>query len=423
MDPKKADALGSTAYKRLFDARAHWVRAQDAYFSPEDFRIEINACIQALRNVTFALQADKARIPNFDHWYGEWQSRMRADARMKWSVKARNTIVKAKDLEVHSKMRVSLVGSYIEAEVPTLQAEYSPQVTTANILAEFRNRGISVAYLQHAQLRIERRWVINDFPTSEFLDLLAYCWTFLSRILVDLPSSSTGAPSAESWGLPPCMVDDGEYRSVWVKVSTGEISVIDITRLSTITKEGLDPTKQEDFIAKYSLGKMPTPPRTGNELRDLANHFFGMAKAMLEVDGHLVTVAMLFTHGNEAIFIELRPEDRSDKYRMWRTVATEVKRTQAHSIICIAEAWTATMQPGQPFQHAADVPNRGEAIHLIAASEDGAGFVLVAPFTRAGAEIAIHEAEEYPLDAVTVNVIAPVLSAWKEIAEARRIGG
>lgn len=146
-----------------------------------------------------------------------------------------------------------------------------------------------------------------------------------------------------------------------------------------------------------------------------------MVKTLLKVDGHHVFAVMLFTHGGKAISIELRPEDRSDKYRMWRTVASEVKRIQAHSLICIAEAWTATIPHGQPIQHAADVPNRGEALHLIAASEDGTGFVLSAPFTRVGDEIEIHEVDEYSLD--PVNTIAPVLSVWKEMAEARRVGG
>lgn len=58
---------------------------------------------------------------------------------------------------------------------------------------------------------------------------------------------------------------------------------------------------------------------------------------------------------------------------------------------------------------------------LIAASEDGAGIRFVAPFTRSGKEIIIHETqEEYSLD--SVNVIAPVLAAWKEMAETRKIG-
>lgn len=420
MDTKNKDTPGSTAYKRLFDARTHWVRALEAYFSPEDFRIEINACIQALRNITFVLQADKAGISNFDQWYASWQTKMRADARMKWSVEARNTIVKAKDLELHSKLRVSLIGSYLDAETPTFQVEYSPQITTKAILDELQKKGISAEYLKHAQLRIERRWVINDFPTSEFLSLLSYCWTFLSRVLVDLPNATTGLPPIEGWGLPPCMVDDGEYRSVWIKLSTGAVSFLDPKPLDSIHREQIDPVIQSDVLKRYGLNSTPSRPATGNELRDRAESFFEIAKTMLKVDGHHVFIVMIFTRSNRAVFLELRPEDQSDKYRMWRTVASEVKRTQAHSLICISEAWTATIPLGQPFQHAAEAPNRGEALHLIAASEDGSGFVFSAPFTRVSDEIVIQEPEEYDLE--TVNSIAPVLSAWKEMAKERLVG-
>lgn len=153
----------------------------------------------------------------------------------------------------------------------------------------------------------------------------------------------------------------------------------------------------------------------------MATYFFEMAKTMLKVDGHHVSIVMLFNQSKQAVFLELRPEDRSDKYRMWRTVASEVKRIQARALICISEAWTATIQQSQPFQHAAEVPNRGEALNLIAASEDGDGFAFIAPFTRIGEEIIIHETEECDLD--TINLIAPVLSAWKEMAAARKIGG
>lgn len=254
-----------------------------------------------------------------------------------------------------------------------------------------------------------------------FLELLAYCWTFLSRILNDLPNASNEAPPADGWGLPPCMVDDGEFRSIWVKVSTGAASILDTISSASITKDFRDPANQAAVIEKYGIADIPPLPKTGNELRDMATYFFEMAKTMLKVDGHHVFAVMLFTQSKKFVFLELRPEDQSDKYRMWRRVASDVKRMQASALICISEAWTATIQQGQPFQHAAEVPNRGEALHLIAASEDGDGFVFSASFNRVGEEIVIHETEEHGLD--TVNSLAPVLSAWKEMAAARKIGG
>ena len=111
----------------------------------------------------------------------------------------------------------------------------------------------------------------------------------------------------------------------------------------------------------------------------------------------------------------------SSAFASGREKISPAGRVLQEALICISEAWTATIQQGQPFQHAAEVPNRGEALHLIAASEDGGGFAFSAPFTRVGEEIVIHETEDCGLD--YINSIAPVLSAWKEMAAARRIGG
>lgn len=413
---------GYTACNRLFDAQTHWVRALESYFSPDDFRIEINACIQALRNVTFALQADKSLIPNFEQWYEGsegWQSKMRADEIMKWSVNARNKIVKAKDLELHSKLRASLVGSYLDSEIPIFQSDYSPQISSNIILAEFRKKGISADYMKHAQLRIERRWVIKDFPKTEFLKLLSHCWIFLSRILQDLPNASPHLSLERDWDLPPCMLDNDEFRSCWIKVSTGQVSILN-SRTVDLSSEHSRKQKVES-AKRYGLDTLLSFKNTGNELYDRAKYFFEIAKKMLKTDKHHVFIVFLFTRNKEVAILELQPEERSDKYRMWHKIASEVKLKKAYSIICISEAWTATIPIDQPFQHAAEVPNRGEALKLIAASEDGAGIRFVALFTRSGKEIIIHETqEEYSLD--SVNVIAPVLAAWKEMAETRKIG-
>lgn len=419
MDKNKA-IPGSTAYKRLFDARTHWVRALDAYFSPDDFRIEINACIQALRNVTFVLQADKSEIPNFDVWYSGWQRKMRADEKMRWSVEARNTIVKAKDLELHSKLKAFLIGSYLENEIPNIQFDYSPQISTKQILDEIKKKGIREQNLKNSQLKIERRWVINEFPDSEFLSLLSHCWTFLSRVLSDLPNLESTSRAAGGWGLPPCMIDDGEYRSIWIKVATGEISNLDTNLSQSINKQDFDKELKKQVIEKYGLNSFSASKKSGDDFQDRANTYFEVAKNALRIDGYHMFIVMLFTKNNHAIFLDLRPEDQSDKYRMWRSIASEVKRIRASSMICISEVWTATLTSGDRFQHAAESPNRKEALNLISASEDGRGLVLSAPFERINGKIVIGQTNES--DLAGVNAIAPILAAWEEMRSDRNIG-
>lgn len=54
----------------------------DNYHDPYAFRYELNAFIQALRNITFMLQSEKSRPPSFKDWYVFQQEKMRSDAHM-----------------------------------------------------------------------------------------------------------------------------------------------------------------------------------------------------------------------------------------------------------------------------------------------------------------------------------------------------
>jgi predicted YcjX-like family ATPase len=50
------------AFARLDDAHNLWHQAEVGYFDPNSFRIALNACIQALRSVTFVLQKTKGAL-------------------------------------------------------------------------------------------------------------------------------------------------------------------------------------------------------------------------------------------------------------------------------------------------------------------------------------------------------------------------
>jgi hypothetical protein len=55
-----------TAYRRLDEGHRAWHLALDGYHKIDDFRAGINSAIQSFRNLTFALQKQKAGLPNFD---------------------------------------------------------------------------------------------------------------------------------------------------------------------------------------------------------------------------------------------------------------------------------------------------------------------------------------------------------------------
>ena len=72
-----------TAYNRLDEAHRAWHTALDGYHRIDDFRAGINTAIQALRNLTFALQKHKDGLPDFDIWYVGWQEKMRSNPILK----------------------------------------------------------------------------------------------------------------------------------------------------------------------------------------------------------------------------------------------------------------------------------------------------------------------------------------------------
>lgn len=111
-----------TAENRLREAHRRWHDCADSYHSPEDFRDGLNSAIQALRNVTFALQSAKSKIEGFDLWYAEEQELMKADPVLRWIVDSRNIIVKQDDLKTLSQLKVTVVPSY-DAEAASVASE------------------------------------------------------------------------------------------------------------------------------------------------------------------------------------------------------------------------------------------------------------------------------------------------------------
>ncbi|MDQ3196224.1 MAG: hypothetical protein M3Q32_07625, partial [Pseudomonadota bacterium] len=341
--------------------------------------------------------------------YQVWQERMREDPLMAWSVEARNRIVKQGDLKLHSILRVSIVASYFEHEVPFLQYEATPKLTSAKILRDVQKAPMPLKVMRHGYLRLERRWVANDLPSHELLGVLSHCWEFLSKLLQDAPGvhEATKDSPLSAEGLPPCMVEDPELRSLWVKLATGEASSL------TFEPVVLDPTKKEALLEKYEVRSVKALSSLEDaSLRELAQHYFSLAKIVLRKDKYHILLVVLILRNNSIKLLQLQPEDQADKYRLWRQVAVEVKRSRARALIAISEAWNATFDPAHPFRHAVDYPNRREVLHVIAASDAGETLALIAPFERRDGEIVFGEDEETDSGG-DINLLAPVQAVWR----------
>jgi hypothetical protein len=98
-----------TTHRRLADAHVLWHQALDAYGDPERFRANLNATIEALRNITFAVQNEEGAFVDFNAWYQPWRTRLKADAMATWVKDSRNLVVKQGELETNSKAVVRLL--------------------------------------------------------------------------------------------------------------------------------------------------------------------------------------------------------------------------------------------------------------------------------------------------------------------------
>lgn len=142
----------------------------EGYQDPDEFRTQVNACIQALRNSTFVLQSEKDRIDDFEAWYEPWREVMKADPVMHWLHDARTKVVHRGDLETESRLRVRLIATYDDATAelesglpdPNLEMELEPLASMAEALEKVSRLSIPERVLKQATLSVERRWLTEN---------------------------------------------------------------------------------------------------------------------------------------------------------------------------------------------------------------------------------------------------------------------
>src|SRR5260370_3751083 len=170
------------AYGRLREASHFWKQALASYDNSETFRANVNACIQALRNITWSMQSEKDHILGLDPWYAKWQKEMDADRTLRWLVKARNRIVKQADLKTESKARVFLILGYHEP--PVGEFLVSPRLSAEAIARRLReSEDTPPLVLDRGMVAVERRWVGTNLPDREILHALAHCYRVLASSL------------------------------------------------------------------------------------------------------------------------------------------------------------------------------------------------------------------------------------------------
>lgn len=161
--------LPSTVDKYLEAHYFLWMMAQQ-YHNPHTFRFNLNAFIQALRNITFMLQSERNKPAKFDEWYASRQEELRQDDLLRRFVEARNLVVKQETLATKSK---AFLGVFRHRRCKLgLQGEVSPFSDSVELLE--RAKKFMVGFYideQHSsigeEIGIQRTWIVEHVDDDD----------------------------------------------------------------------------------------------------------------------------------------------------------------------------------------------------------------------------------------------------------------
>lgn len=421
-EPERVECPVPAAHHRLQEAHDFWHAAQQHYDEPDRFRTNLNALIQALRNVTFVLQKQKHDISDFDTWYSRWQERFKADPLMKWIVTARNIIVKVGDLQLHSTATMRLVASFLDPETRTVTEEMPPESTPADYAERLGGMQLAPQFLREGNICIERRWVADDLPDHELLEVCAHAYGELSQLLDDLHDRIGVAYATvvevddgvyvevpgtnHSSGRLPCMIAASTDRTTCYRVEDGALTTGG--RHFSIVP---DPQVARKSAKRYGIAEPMDPPE---HLVDLAGAFMSIAKRMMAKDKNHGTFVFFYrgvaqVHA-EAVYVR----DQADKYLTSRHLADLVRRIEADGVLMVGDMWHAPLvsdgeggfiRPGQSDK-------RGEALLVHVENAHGDRRTLVCPYRRRLGRIIFEDVREEPQ--TDYMFIEPIRRVWQD---------
>jgi hypothetical protein len=405
----------SPVHRALDDAHTLLHQLEESYFDPQGFRLKLNQTLQALRSIYSKLIFRRKLLRDFDAWGKQWTQVTNADPVWRWAIRSRNRVTKEEDLETHSTARVSIVDSYRErtstdvAVPPSSSAEQVAAAVYKKLVVPSEARDTTI-------IRVERRWVDSALPEYEILDALHHV-LLCHRAVVDsahdqLPVEA-GMPVQE-----PSPVELPQFVPASVEVRTAYLRLKDMRFTSHKKFEASCSEKSLDEAAtRYEFEKVP--PILGNSLRDMALGMFEVAKTVLRKDGHhRHFVFLIGPNGIEQI--ELRAEDKADKFLLWRRVAARVREVKATTVVTIGEAWRATWDGVAPVYDVEALPEKIEVLSLHAASIDGAVVDISASINRAeGGAVELGDSQETMQAVGYGSNLTPIFAVWDEMRKAR----
>jgi hypothetical protein len=387
------------------------VDAIENYHDPSRFFTYSHSLIQACRNFTFAVQANKGAIPEFDKWYSPWQENMKSDSYMKWLQKQRTEVVHSDIIASKSYARLITISDYKQLRV---EESYDYRKNKQQIIDSVQERIKSQPSFAHSTISIERKYVAEvNGQEVELVELLAYAFYYLSLMYGDLDVylkkeiPYAKIPSDLDELIRSKIPKNGYYRYFSFKARSGE----ELNR-STIR---IDRDEKEVAIAKKKYGTRLRRITGSMSLEEAAKIQYANAKNILLKDGHYLSNILLKTPGGyQPTFVAFR--DRSEKLHFSHEIPSMLMANDADGIMFISEVWIIdhkkVMDRLSEGKDIGKARNKKEALSLMMLVKDGTTMTMTTEFTRVGDVLTFaDDVVEHP-DPQTMSFLAPAHLWW-----------
>lgn len=396
-------------HNRLAQAHRLWHQAAAAYDDAEGFQANLNSLIEALRNVTFVLQNEKANIPHFDEWYQSWRDKFKADPVLLWLHNARTTVVHKSDLEVMSKATAKI---HTNLNLVALSMEVPPTMPTL-IICQALVDTLPEPFASNKKdllLSVERSWCVPDLPDRELLDALAHAYSTLSMLVRDAhhkcgyqfeTADHDGEHVELVDGRIPCMVTTREMRTVRISLESGNMLSANEKRMP------MSPELIAKAAKRYDLHEQQTFP---SDPFALAEILIPVAKKVLKKDKYHQRLAFL-RKGTAWTMRSMICRDRPEKYMMMRKLAEEIRTLGADALVEIGEAWLGSPEDAKAGRLPEQAHDRKEVLFVSAATSSG-NYRCYHLFFSRNIFGAIKFGETVMQDEELPPYLAPVCEVW-----------
>ena len=414
-------------HRRLKHAHLLWHQCLDAYHDPERFLANLNATIEALRNVTFVVQKEKAAFKDFDAWYTPRQEILKADATANWLNQARVTIVHQGDLESSSHAEVRIV-TYEEktlwtGEVP-IQTPAKLILENPTLLALLDTSKDKLPDLADSILLIERKWSTKELDGREILSALAHVYGLLADLVldahsrlgklacipVDEPHPDFRAPHDRT-GLLRCMLAGAEERTERYKTD----KETEIVASTESVEKSIHVKEINEIVGRYGIDPRGSDAEIRNQDPvEFAEWVLKIAKRVLRRDKH--HDRFIFIRDGEGKWhqINANTQDRTEKMVLMQMIASFVENHACDALVEVGEMWTASIPiellPG--FKGAGHARDRGELLSVVVVTREGLIRQYRTPFTRGPfGGLKLGDTEE--MKGFHPNYLTPVFRVWQ----------